>query len=663
MTPDQILAFVLALTSPQPAAPLVPVIAAGGADPRYPVVAVPCPRPLAPYEIEGHTVACGKVKVPEDHAKPEGRRIDLTFMVFKARSVAPAPDPVVYLHGGPGSGIVGNPLLISGFLKELRARRDIVAFDQRGVSTSAGPDSRCYATVAADPETAVQATQGEGDLPAIGRKAIRACLDEIKANGADISTINTLQNAYDVRALMRAIGRPSYNIFGTSYGTKLGQEVMRSAPEGLRAVILDSVWPVQVPMYDLMGLPIAEGIQSVFDQCAADARCAAAYPDLKNRFWVLWAKLDAAPLNTPQGRVTARDMVMLFIRRNDLAPGNQGYTGYLPKMIAELEQGDGRTFADISARRLGLPPSPESALAGLSGLDADSQAFAETALRLARMAKLNEEAVKTALIRLEADRAAAVGGTGQVDAFEAALAAAARALPDHPKRVAFAADYLRLRAGAPTGAALLAMLERHFTGDALAGLASLAKLMTAVQIAQVFDRIGTDNSALDEVLLGQFQLQMFACQEDMGLNGPATIPAASAQLRSEFGWPEKMTAEIEDGMISGVYKPCEEFERHPRPGMNDPVTAAIPTLVLQGAVDDQTAPSWGALMVSTLPKGQFALFPESGHGTFIFSQCSRDLAAAFIENPTEPLDKSCVARLAPSFVLPEAEVKAGGTPQ
>jgi hypothetical protein len=58
MTPDQILAFVLALTSPQPAAPAFPVIAAGGADGRYPVKAAPCPRPLAPFEIEGRTVIC-----------------------------------------------------------------------------------------------------------------------------------------------------------------------------------------------------------------------------------------------------------------------------------------------------------------------------------------------------------------------------------------------------------------------------------------------------------------------------------------------------------------------------------------------------------------------------------------------------------------------------
>nr|MCU0853893.1 alpha/beta hydrolase [Paracoccaceae bacterium] len=187
----------------------------------------------------------------------------------------------------------------------------------------------------------------------------------------------------------------------------------------------------------------------------------------------------------------------------------------------------------------------------------------------------------------------------------------------------------------------------------LAGLLSLADRMTETQIGQVFDRIGADNSAIDDMLVGQFELQMFACQEDMEINGPATIPAASARMRAEFGWPEAMTAEIEQGMIASVYGPCEEFAQHPRPGMNDPVTADIPTLVMQGALDTQTAPSWGPLLVSTLPRGQLAQLPESGHGTFIFSQCARDIGAAFLDNPEAAVDTSCTEHLVPAFLLPD----------
>jgi len=653
MGPEQIIAFILALSSPQPVEPLFPVIAAGGADPRYPVISAPCPSSLAPYEVEGKTVACGKVNVPENHDKPDGRRIDLTFMILKSHSLAPAPDAVAYLHGGPGTGIVEDPVLITRFLNDIRGRRDIVTFDQRGVSTSAGPDSRCYAAVAANAEAAIQGTKGIGDLAALARTGVRSCLNEIKANGADVSTINTLQNAYDVRALMSAVGYPIYNIFGTSYGTKLGQEVMRSKPEGLRSVILDSVLPVQVPKFDLMGLPMAESIQSVFDQCSADAKCDAAYPDLRNRFWALWKKLDEEPLVTPQGRVSGQDLIFLVTRRNSFADGNQGVTGYIPKMIADLENGDVRIFNDMSAHRLGLPATTEQLIAGLPELDANRRAFAEVALRLAAIAKQNEFAVNAALMRMEAGRNAISKGADQVDAFEISLLNAAKALPGDPQQMAFASDYLLLRASDRSEAVLSAMLSRHFNNETLAGLVAIVRALTPEQVGEVFDRIGKDNSALDDVLVGQFQMQMFACQEDMIINGPTTIPAASAMLRRTFGWPKKLTDQLEEGMITGFYKPCEAFAVHPRPGMNDPVAAAIPTLVLQGSVDTQTAPSWGPLLSSTLPKSQLALFPESGHGTFIFSQCSRDISAAFLDNPIAKVDTSCTASLTPTFVLPD----------
>lgn len=653
MTPEQIAAFVLALTAAVPAEPLFPVIAAGGADPRYPVQAIACPGKLAPYEVEGLTAACGTVSVPEHHDRPDGRRIALSFIVLKSHSQAPVADPVVYLHGGPGGGVVQDPILVTRFLNEIRDRRHIVAFDQRGVKTSAGDETRCFAAVA-DPALMEPALTGDGDMAELGLRGLRACLDEIAANGADISAVNTLQNAYDVRALTQALGYSDYNIFGTSYGTKLGLEVMRSAPEGLRSVVLDSVWPVQVPFYDLMGLPIAESIRSVFDLCAEDRRCAEAYPDLEARFWALWAKLDAAPLRAPEAVVSGRDMTMLLIQRNTF--GNRGMTGYVPRMIADLEAGDARLYADLVAHRVGGTAKPEEAalagLAGQAGLDPDMRALAEAALRLAAVDRLNAETVQGALMRLEAGRAAG-GVVPSVDAFEAALLAAAKGLPNQPARMQFAADYLRLRLVEPRAQALRALLGRHFRGASLAALDGLVGLMDQAQVAAVFGRIGPDNSAIEDVLIGQFQLQMFACQEDMEISGPQTIPKASAVLRESFGWPEKMTAELEDGMKAGFFRPCEEFDRHPRPGMNDPVTADVPTLVLQGALDTQTAPSWGALTVSTLPRGQLAFLPEAGHGTFLFSECSRDIAAAFLDAPGAVVDMSCTASLVPGFQLPE----------
>jgi pimeloyl-ACP methyl ester carboxylesterase len=653
MTPDQIVAFVLALTAPTPDAPLFPVIASGGADARYPVTAAACPRPLAPFEIEGTTVACGKVNVPEDHANPDGRRIDLTVMVFKSRSLAPAPDAVVHLHGGPGGGIINEVSQTSRFFEHLRTRRDVVAFDQRGVDASGSAESRCFATMAADPQAIVDATRGLGDRQALTREMTRACLDEIRASGADISKINTEQNAMDVSAVMHALGYPTYNIYGISYGTKLGQEVMRTAPEGVRSVVLDSVAPVSAAIYDTLALPYAEAIQHVFDYCTADPKCAAAYPDLRNRFWAVQARLETDPIETPEGTIGTQSLIDLFDDKNNWRNQMQGSSGYIPKMVAELEAGDPTTFLAMKANRLPLHPTPESVLAGLTGLDAVSRGFAEAALRLAQMGKINDLAVVSALERLEAEQSAAARSLGLVETFEAELATAAQALPTKPARAAFAADYLALRTGDETRDSLVRMLSAHFAEESGDRLAALLGMMTDAQLAEVFARVSTDNVKVDQFLLENFESEMFACQEDMDINSPEGTAAVSATLRSEYGWPESMTSAIEDFLNTAFFPMCEEFERHPRPGFHDPVMAAIPTLVLQGSMDVQTAPSWGALTVSTLPKGQLAFFPETGHGALAFSQCARDIGAAFLENPEATVDTSCTAALLPSFVLPD----------
>ena len=109
---DRVADMVQALTAPAgPAA--FPLIAAGGADARYPVKPTPCRRPIAPLEIEGKTISCGTVSVPVDHDRPGGSRMELEFVIYRARSLVPVPDAVVHLHGGPGGGIVENVALTS----------------------------------------------------------------------------------------------------------------------------------------------------------------------------------------------------------------------------------------------------------------------------------------------------------------------------------------------------------------------------------------------------------------------------------------------------------------------------------------------------------------------------------------------------------------------
>ena len=74
-------------------------------------------------------VRCGTLRVFEDRAARAGRTIDLEVVVLPARSRRKAPDPIFFLHGGPGGAATD---MASRFARSgLRDRRDIVLVDRK----------------------------------------------------------------------------------------------------------------------------------------------------------------------------------------------------------------------------------------------------------------------------------------------------------------------------------------------------------------------------------------------------------------------------------------------------------------------------------------------------------------------------------------------------
>lgn len=66
---------------------------------------------------------------------------------------------------------------------------------------------------------------------------------------------------------------------------------------------------------------------------------------------------------------------------------------------------------------------------------------------------------------------------------------------------------------------------------------------------------------------------------------------------------------------------------------------------MNGELDTQRAASWGALAVQDFTNTKLVVVPETGHGTIRFSQCAKDITAAYIEDPTGDLDTSCIEDL------------------
>ena len=238
-----------------------------------------CPFSPATGMVEGRDLRCGYLTVPEDHSRPQGPTIRLAVAIFKASDSHPAPDPVIYLGGGPGSPVLASlgPVLMPGIISSVwTGDRDLILLDQRGVGYS------------------------QPSLGCLDNETLQACHTRLVKSGINLDDYTTIQNAEDVHDLVRALGYRQVNLQGTSYGTRLALTVMRLFPADIRSVALDSTDPPQVDIDT--GFPAAaqRAFDTLFQGCAANPYCNEHYPHLQAVFARLVSDLNQHPA-TVQG--------------------------------------------------------------------------------------------------------------------------------------------------------------------------------------------------------------------------------------------------------------------------------------------------------------------------------------------------------------------------
>src|SRR5437764_3595277 len=273
---------------------LRPVAGTQPATPRFERTA--CHFKLGAGIVLGRDVRCGFVVVPEDRSVPQGRTIRLAVAIFPSPHPHPAPDPFVFLQGGPGGALISD--LAPQITKKNRttdypADRALVLLDQRGTGLSQ-PSLACKETTALDYRTLGQhlSRQRQADLQV---QAAQQCRARLVAAGINLNAYTTPADAADVAALRGALGYRALNLYGVSYGTRLALTVMRTHPQGIRSVILDSVEP---PGVNAITSPLASTTRAfavLFNSCAADTACAAAFPGLRQTFYRVVQRLNAAP--------------------------------------------------------------------------------------------------------------------------------------------------------------------------------------------------------------------------------------------------------------------------------------------------------------------------------------------------------------------------------
>ncbi len=225
-------------------------------------------------------VRCGYLNVHEVHGNINSSLIRLAVVIISAIGPDYQQDPILYLSGGPGDSAIVE--LGDWLGSPLRQGREIILLDQRGTGYSQ-PNLGC-------PEL----TELSWDEDVLD--AIRRCRHRLAERGIDLSAYHSVASALDIALLRQALGYESWNLLGVSYGTRLALTVMRDHPEGLRSVVLDSVYPLNADAYTEQPYHVAAALLSLFNGCQADPVCNRHYPDLADVFFDLLTDLEADPL-------------------------------------------------------------------------------------------------------------------------------------------------------------------------------------------------------------------------------------------------------------------------------------------------------------------------------------------------------------------------------
>ncbi len=259
---------------------------------------------------------CGALVVAADRSQPDRGELRLTVIVFPSLAEAPAPDPVVYLAGGPGVHVLESAIELLTTYASFLQTRDLILLDQRGVGVSR-PSLDCPE----DFERALELASRDLDDDSFLEQTLaarEACRTRLVAEGAQLNAFHSAASAADLEDLRIVLGIEQWNLFGVSYGSRLALTALRDHPQGVRSVILDSVYPPQVDLVADTPVNAQRALEVLFAGCQADLQCRLTFPDFEADFYALVEKLNERPIFVPIFHPVSGEALSVSIDGDDL---------------------------------------------------------------------------------------------------------------------------------------------------------------------------------------------------------------------------------------------------------------------------------------------------------------------------------------------------------
>jgi len=275
---------------------------------------------LKPCIVDQVDARCGTFVVPENRAKPGGRKIGLHVVVVPARRKPVRPDAFAFLAGGPGGAATGSVFAAMVAWNAVHEHHDMLFVDQRGTG---GSNAMTCAPPKTQPTTKAQI-----------RAFVHGCVASVSG---DVTQYGTRTAMDDLDAVRAALGYRQLDVYGGSYGATAAQVYLKRHPSSVRTLVLDGSTAIDVPFYGRFAVNGERALADVAKRCAADPLCAKAFPHWRTQFHDLVRAWDEHPARTAKNETTTGTGLAGVVQTMLL----DAYTaGSIPLVVARAARGD-----------------------------------------------------------------------------------------------------------------------------------------------------------------------------------------------------------------------------------------------------------------------------------------------------------------------------------
>nr|WP_168710948.1 alpha/beta fold hydrolase [Ningiella ruwaisensis] len=259
--------------------------------------------PFALKEDVKDRVAYGSVTVSASKSAMEQNYGDVTlaFAVVQATPGSFSENAILAIPGGPGQSatdvagrFASNPFF-QRILKE--GKRDIVLLDPRGV----GKSTPYLCNELHQLDKTYWFLFGKSKQDAINEHidAINTCKQRLQNTGLAFSQYSAKSYADDAETIKNLLGYQRWLLWGHSYGSRYGQQLMLSYPDSIEGAFLSGIVPIESFKKEREFQYFYQVLQRIFDECKENSVCDEAYPKLESKLYDTFKRFKNAPVSVP----------------------------------------------------------------------------------------------------------------------------------------------------------------------------------------------------------------------------------------------------------------------------------------------------------------------------------------------------------------------------